>query len=256
MIYNDTFVFAHLQKTGGTAISRCLCSLLPSIKVSGKHDRLAPFLKRTPREFVLASVRDPFEMYVSLWSYGCSGKGGLFFTLTKANIFRALKFSFFCRSFRYCNLRRRPNYSVLYSDVRRKDLFHAWVEAINSPSNFCDVKLNMPLYFESGEKIGFLSRRFIYQYCDYRCDSNLHLIESSIKVLPKYFIRTESMLEDLFTCIEAMGTPSGITKQDIDNYLGKVNTSEHEKVEYYYNSHVRKIIVEQERFLFEILSNL
>lgn len=79
MYVADRLVFVELHKTGGTHISTCLARLAPGEQV-GKHNRVPPALRD---RFVIGSVRNPWDWYVSLWGYGCDGKGAVFQTVTR-----------------------------------------------------------------------------------------------------------------------------------------------------------------------------
>ncbi len=79
MYVADRLVFVELHKTGGTHIGTWLSRLAPGEQV-GKHNRVPPALRD---RFVIGSVRNPWDWYVSLWGYGCDSKGAVFQTVTR-----------------------------------------------------------------------------------------------------------------------------------------------------------------------------
>ena len=73
MFISDKIVFIHLQKTGGVHISQLLSKLLEGEKQPG-HLQVDP---EYHSRFIIGSMRNPWDWYVSLWAYGCAGKGGI-----------------------------------------------------------------------------------------------------------------------------------------------------------------------------------
>ena len=73
MFVTDRFVYVHMQKTGGTRIREILSELTDGRGVGRQHG----FLDAKPNKLVFGSIRDPLAWYVSLWAFGCEGRGGL-----------------------------------------------------------------------------------------------------------------------------------------------------------------------------------
>jgi sulfotransferase famil protein len=77
----ETFVYIDVQKTGSTFISELLERFCSEKEVRyRKHGRAQR--KYDPSKFYFISVRDPLDQYLSLYSHGCGGNGGLFMRLT------------------------------------------------------------------------------------------------------------------------------------------------------------------------------
>ena len=73
MFISDDLIFLQLQKTAGTHIAALLMQHLGG-RMKGKHNAL----DFDPGDrLVVGSVRNPWDWYVSLWSYGCSANGGV-----------------------------------------------------------------------------------------------------------------------------------------------------------------------------------
>lgn len=72
----DKMVFLEVQKTGSTFVNVVLekCSL-DVYRGSKKHHRVEP--QAIGDRLVLASVRNPWSWYVSLWAYGMQGNGAV-----------------------------------------------------------------------------------------------------------------------------------------------------------------------------------
>jgi hypothetical protein len=73
----ETFVYLDVQKTGSSFISHLLDNFCSEKQIRfrkhGRGDR-----KYDPNKFYFISVRDPFDQYVSLYSHGCDGYGGVY----------------------------------------------------------------------------------------------------------------------------------------------------------------------------------
>jgi len=72
----ETFVYLDVQKTGSTFVSYVLTeNANEKIVAYKKHDRVGS--RYDPSKFYFITVRDPVDQYISLYSHGCGGMGGL-----------------------------------------------------------------------------------------------------------------------------------------------------------------------------------
>ncbi len=83
MIITDRLVFLQLQKTASTHIGTLLEQEFAGREQFGKH-RPLPRGFDTGGRLVVGSVRDPWDWYVSLWTFGCGRQGGPFERSTAA----------------------------------------------------------------------------------------------------------------------------------------------------------------------------
>ncbi len=72
VIVNDRLVFLRLQKCASTTISGLLLKTVGGERLEPSHRRID---FDPGSRFVFASVRDPWSWYLSMWSFGCQGKG-------------------------------------------------------------------------------------------------------------------------------------------------------------------------------------
>jgi hypothetical protein len=81
MFVSDKLVYLQMQKTASTHIARVLAEV-----VGGEQHLQHQRLWDDPEgRLVVASIRDPWSWYVSLWSYGCrqgGGVDGIYYRLT------------------------------------------------------------------------------------------------------------------------------------------------------------------------------
>lgn len=135
MFVNDRLVYLQLQKTGCTHVARLLAELIGGEQV-GKHNRLPPQFAAGNR-LVVGSVRNPWDWYVSLWAYGCEGRGGLAARLTSGFTLRGLgslnQPVRLARGIAYELRRPRSAWSRVYADVEDPRLFREWLGMIHDP---------------------------------------------------------------------------------------------------------------------------
>ena len=81
MIVTDHLVYLQMQKTGSSFVERMLVEFAGGVQY-GKHQRL-PGGFDVGERLIVGSVRNPWAWYLSLWSYGCAGKGSLHGRLTQ-----------------------------------------------------------------------------------------------------------------------------------------------------------------------------
>jgi hypothetical protein len=77
VILTDRLVFLQLQKTAGTHIGRLLVEEFSGRERFGKH-RPLPRGFDPGKRLIVGSIRNPWDWYVSLWTFGCRGRGGPF----------------------------------------------------------------------------------------------------------------------------------------------------------------------------------
>ena len=87
MYVADRLVYTELHKTGGTHIGKWLDRLVPG-EQRGKHNRVPAALRD---RFLLGSIRDPWDWYVSLWAYGCLPRGSVAAQVTRRVNLRYLR---------------------------------------------------------------------------------------------------------------------------------------------------------------------
>lgn len=72
----ETFTFLDVQKTGSTFVSHFLSEFCTEeVMKYKKHKRVED--SYDPNKFYFITVRNPLDQYISLYSHGCAGMGGL-----------------------------------------------------------------------------------------------------------------------------------------------------------------------------------
>lgn len=135
MFISDQVAYLALHKTGSTHLEMLLEKVVGGA-IIGKHERL-PEEFSTEGKLVLGSVRDPWDWYVSLWAYGCAGRGGLFQRLTSPPRLSGHGFktrpSFAAKSLLRELAKSARAWRHTYSDANNPALFRAWLRRVLSP---------------------------------------------------------------------------------------------------------------------------
>lgn len=80
-----SFAYLDVQKTASTFIATYLLNFSNEPPTKQKnHSRVKP--KNVKGKFFIISCRDPLDQYISLYSFGCDGRGGLHGRLEKAGM--------------------------------------------------------------------------------------------------------------------------------------------------------------------------
>ena len=74
MLQTNTWIYLTVQKTGSTFLSKKLIEIYGQAAFS--KDRKHGIQKKSTSKSKIITIRDPFDYYFSLWSYGLDGKGG------------------------------------------------------------------------------------------------------------------------------------------------------------------------------------
>lgn len=177
----ETFAYLDVQKTGSTFISYILteCSNEKLVRFD-KHHAVDDTYDRN--KFYFISVREPMDQYISLYSHGCSGGGGL--------------------SKRF----RNKGHGDLYDSTWKG--FRKWMKFILTPEGARLLDKQFGSDEQISQLIGFQTWRFLelamrdpletLQACKTRDDLRAAYKE---KAIPRYSIRHENFVEDLVTLV-------------------------------------------------------
>jgi hypothetical protein len=157
MLISDHLIFLQLQKTACTHIAAELKDRIGG-RVIGKHQPL----DKCPDGVVIAgSVRNPWDWYVSLWAYGCSGHGAVRNALTRDTVGAALRRSLrkpgelpaeLSRASRLSGA-NRAFWERVYRNPNDPGAFRAWLLRLLTTSVKSDVfedRRTLPFFKEVG----------------------------------------------------------------------------------------------------------
>lgn len=206
-----TFAYLDLEKTGTTFVSRMLSQFAREECIYKHHHRPAP-ADYDPRKFYFISVRNPLDSYLSLYSFGCQGKGKVYNHFDKKGL------------------------DHLYDSTL--DGFSEWLRHVIKPKNA--ISLGDGYHRVANGRIaklmGFQSFRFLRLAIpdpetlldDVRTPEDIRAVYEKHK-LPNFTVRHETFVDDLCTLVSgplAHAFPDQAETLDYIRHTEPVNASE------------------------------
>ena len=259
MLTTDRLVYLQLQKTGGTHVARLLTEHLDAVQAT-KHSRLTG---DGDGRYVLGSVRNPWDWYVSLWAYGRDGKGTLRTRLT-APAGRApgpptdrLLYAF--------NERRRParEWEAVYDrDADEPEAFQTWLRLVLDPDRRFDLHegYGFSRVWRAG---GLYSFRFLRLYtAPFRALMAGRPIRTTEGLRAHYdehrladgYIRQERLNDDLLEVLRSQypELPEERMQALLASAAERTNTSGRRETGYYYSDETVRLVAERDGFLVDL----
>jgi len=243
MFIHEKFVFLALSKTGCTYTQRVLDRLLTGIRTDGRHLRMNEAVNiykiDVSNRLKVGNVRNPWDWYVSLWGYGCMGKGSLYRHL----------------------LQQHPDKPIqsFYADVNDPELFQQWLKVL-----LLDDSIKTTIG-DSGSQLPILKTAGLYSYRylkQYSCVSRRKIATLTSPAQIKAFDASENVV-DLFIKTEDIDqgiawllnwlevTPETLEKyQRIRETVNK-NNSDRTNYQFYYDDFSRDLVGDREQLIIE-----
>lgn len=268
MFISQKLIFVELHKTGGTHIGRWLQNLVGG-EQSGKHNRVPAELQD---RFVIGSIRNPWDWYVSLWAYGCSGQGSVRHQSTRGIDLR------YCREQlprEMGKVRLTPGEwtAQLLADWRKP--VAAWQESYRDPDSpaafrsWLHLLLDPKHSLDIGEGYGFSPLARCHGLLTYRylklftnlgerlySDRSLGTATGIATAWEKFafvdhIVRNEQLESDLMESLERAGIDlSDNQKQQLIAARNeKINASKRRETGYYYDQASIDLVAEHEAFI-------
>jgi hypothetical protein len=262
MFVSKKLVYLQMQKTGSTHVTRVLKQHLKG-KTRERHEQLEDYEAFRDR-LIISSVRNPWDWYVSLWSFGCAGSGG-FQKYLVANPWSEIRHAFKHRSPRatgtalvraVSGIGRRPDWASLYSDVKNEANFRTWLKLVLGEEGRNIAK---EAYSVSPVKdvAGFMTFRFLSLTTAYdkwntigrKARSHDELVAfADAHTVTRRILRMEALNEELLDLLRSLGKK--LAMRDLEA-IGKTNASSHRKYDTYYDDETYRLVAERDRFLIE-----
>lgn len=269
MIVNDRLVYLRLQKCASTAISGLLLDCVGGERRQPSHRRLD---FDPAARVVFGSVRDPWSWYVSVWSFGCAGKG-LSRRLTGSRprrraVGRVLldemrserrSPSAALREFRANRDRPVDHYERLYADVDDVDAFREWLRLVHDPARAGDFN---PNYFSG--PLPAIAGLFTFNYLwlfardvePVRTPGALHThddvgaYDRSGNVCAA-IIRTDRLGPELVAVLRTAGydVDGGLGARVLDASSRRSNASRHRSTRDYYDDATIALVARRDEYL-------
>lgn len=254
MFINDKVAYVQLQKTACTHIAFVLHSLAPG-EFRSKH---SPIREDVGDRLILGSVRNPWDWYVSLWAYGCLGRGAMHAQLTysfpaisyrmaRAAILHPQIWLETARKIVYNSGKNHREWIGYYADANEPQLFRAWLNALLSEKG---KRFHMEDYpvLPLRDFTGLMTFRFLQLHVDHR---HWLLIRQKIRskdaLLELYrrhnivdrFVQMERLESDLGSILDEVGI--AFTADDLKSRK-KTNSSQHRDAGYYYDAETIELV--------------
>lgn len=269
MYETDKLIFVQMQKTASTHIASLLAQIFnagPANNGLGKHWPASP-KQLSSGKIIASSIRNPWDWYVSLWTFGAEGKGGLRNRLCnhaehdydKNNSGTS---SSDCNPFRMnshgeCNRSTSAEWQLVYSDKTSISLFRKWLCMLLDPVNSYQVGEE---YGQRGvaENCGFMTHRYLRLCCltKPRFDNNKKLENHSAlrgfddaSCYIDYFIRQEFLNQDFCELVGKIRPISDKENCFIHNARPTNSSIRAHKLSHYYNEACTKLVLNRDRLI-------
>jgi len=259
MFISENVIYFELQKTGCSHTLNILNTLIPDGKIIGKHNVYSSVSKSDLGDFrnkiKIGNIRNPWDWYVSLWSFGCLHEGGLYGRVTrKPNLFKFNQFRHIING--SCFKYNIDLWKKLYSDSSNIDNFKKWLTLILLEQDYSIFEG----YTESkiSKKIGLLSYRYIKLYTK-KGKNDLVKINSYSDLIHydnqhnfiNLFIKNESIHHDFINNSELFGISSKNMRIVLEGFNIRTNSSIRGDYRNYYDDELVDLVYKKEKFILD-----
>lgn len=241
----DKLVYLELQKTACTTIGAILEELFDGEALPPKH---GPLPEPTTK-LVVGSVRNPWDYYVSLWAFGCQGRGNFHRVVTRRDWAAAKARLPAPGRLLHEMVRPAGRWRRLYAEPHTPEQFRSWLRRVHTPSHGGEFE---PEYGASPmcRFAGYAT----YRYCRlYAGDprrafgaADMAALQAALAshVLPRAMIRMEHLADDLVAAVRAAGYDVGdpLEHRIRDRASAKVNASARGPYTDYYDEATRDLV--------------
>ena len=285
MLVSKQLVYLELPKTASSHI-RDLLKVMVGGEIVGKHNRVR-FNDIEHTKLIVGSIRNPWDWYVSLWAFGCEGKGVLYKRLTSrklkgngliGNVAQDAKVSWIDYLLTIINNIGKPikEYQDLYSDSRDPQKFRAWLKIILGDYaavkySFGDGYAFSPINSYAGlytyYYLRLFSRNLSSIYSENLSDKEkLEIFDRNNNALSDV-IRVENLEKDIISILKKLEYDLDESKLEIirtfkpawhtnksnkPDSSAKVNSSKRVKsLEYYYDRETISLVAEKEKLIIQ-----
>ena len=255
MYIGDMLIYLETQKTGGSHIVYLLENLVNGQKV-GVHNWLTSY---GHNKFIISSIRNPWDWYISEWAFGCQHEGGVYKRVTSRKPFR--KYVRSRNLLLVMNDLARPvkQWQACYEDVDDPTLFRKWLKQMYDPENRMVLE---EFYYKSGVShfAGIMTHRycklFLKNYFKQEVRDTINNLADlydydSRHNIVDFVIRTEALEDDFVKALHAAGV--SLTEENI-NFVYEsaekpTNPSRHHPTAYYYDKETTALVAEKDKFI-------
>ncbi len=254
-VVSEKLVYLELQKTASTLIGSVLVDLFGAEHRYPKH---GPLPTDCEPPFVVGSVRNPWDYYVSLWSFGGQGDGGMHRRLTQRNLRRAWRA--LPRPAPLLAELRKPtsDWRSTYAEPHTPEKFRSWLSKVHDARRAGQIEAPY-----GGGGLRHVAGYATYRYCRLysgdletvlRATSPAELRSSmAASTLPNAFIRMEHLADDLLEAVRqaGYGVDDALERAVRERADIAVNRSEHRRYTDYYDDTSRQLVAQRDALIVE-----
>lgn len=261
MFLTKKLCFIELEKTAVNYIRESFQANMPDGKIVGAHNFIDKNMINSNLIFI-GSIRNPYDWYISRWSYGCFRK--LNDSLYKNFIKKRLRFSrnkeiqkqnlkkiffFFNQLFK-----SKKYWEDLYKDSEDPTKFKVWLNSLLLGKRTKDLAEHY--YFSSlYKKFGYLTYRYLVMFTlpekrkflfdnTINSYSDLKRFDKENNYITK-FIKFENLDSDINQVFNMINIK-------FENRLAKLNESKRlQNIDYYFDSETKSLVEKSDKFIFE-----
>ena len=262
MFVSDALVFLELQKTGCTHIAKLMAQVVPGKQI-GKHNRLPQDLRDSQRQIV-GSIRNPWDWYISLWAYGCGGKGELYHNVAvhwPVIVWLLRDPGYTIRTLPYQFKKPARRWRRTYQSSDQPQLFREWLHLMLDPKRKYDL---LERYADTpiSSYAGLLTYRYIFLFSRNARDlftkpeavqslADLRAFDRQNNQLD-HVIRNESLEDDLIQVLTACGAQLTEAQIQTIRQSGRTNASSRKRtLDYYYDQETLELVRSREQFIID-----
>lgn len=259
-VVTDKVVFLQVQKTGSTFITKAMLdSSIDAHEEGGKHRRFPGLNGR----MLMASIRNPWDWYVSLWAFGCMGRGLIQHRLTvrkRGNHGEGAPLTDRAKFMAVQAVKPVRRFRELYQDAERPENFRRWIRALygrRARWALAERYAASPV----ARYAGFYTWRYLYLLSRDLEDlfdpalADPARLRQYLKegLQPHHLIRTESLGEDAVKGLIAAGHQ--LTPEDEALFMGrgKNRSGRSRELSDYYDDETLAFVADRERVMIEHL---
>lgn len=264
MYVSDRIVFVELQKTGCTHIRNLLKELLGGRFIE-RHIQPDASLFVPGRSF-FGSVRDPWPWYMSLWAYGCDGKGDIYDNVTTPGIrlrkrgWRLHPVSLLGEVLQSRLNRHAQEWRRTMRDVNDAGAFRQWLHMVHDEKYWGDVGEGY-WRFPMNRFAGLMTYRYLKLFACRKGETDTMQVITTPDQLAAFerdhcfidhVIRNEHLESDLLAALEDVGIAVPPETAAAWRNRPRTNTSSKKHgPSYYYDADTEKLVGDREKLIIQ-----
>jgi hypothetical protein len=224
------------------------------------HGRLPEPILKSDR-IVAATVRSPWDWYVSTWAYGCDGEGILFDRLAKPRklLGHGYRKSLWGGTLNFLRDMARPRkpWREAYADSSSPELFRRWLHLIMDPDRAEEIRDD---YGRSS--LHQFTGLYTYLYCRLFHGTIEHLYDESVRSIEEleevdsrlniveHMMKTEELAQGIIELLRKVGirTDDALRKRIME--MDRTNPSSRKRdIAYYYDQASERLVMERDALI-------